>query len=55
MPSGGAVEEEEAVAMEEAVRVVGPVATEEPVRVVGPVTAGEGPAMAERGDGPKAE
>jgi hypothetical protein len=43
MPSEGAVGEEEAVAMEEA------------VRVVGPVTVGEGPAMVERGDGPEAE
>ena len=44
MPRGGAVGEEEAVDMEE-----------EAVRVVGPVTAGEGPAMAEREDGPEAE
>ena len=43
MPSGGAVGEEEAVDMEEA------------VRVGGPVTAGEGPAIVERGDGPEAE
>jgi hypothetical protein len=42
MPSGGAVGEEEAVDMEEA------------VRVGGPVTAGEGPAMADRRDDPEA-
>ena len=52
MPSGGAVGEEEAVDMgeEEAVDM-----EEEAVWVAGPVTAGEGPAMAERGDGPEAE
>jgi hypothetical protein len=47
MPSGGAVGEE-AVDMEEAVRVGGP------AQEAAPVTEGQGPAMVDRWDGPEA-